>query len=251
MFSSDELERYARHLVIRDVGGAGQQTLKRARVAVIGAGGLGSPVTLYLAAAGVGTLRLIDDDKVSLSNLQRQVLYQTTQAETGALKVEAASEAVAKLNPHVNTEARCLRFCEANADALLDGIDVAVDGSDSFATRQQIAEACERAAVPLVTGAVDLFDGSLTVLTPYTSDKEGNRHPRFADLFASAPPEGLVANCEEVGVIGALTGVIGTLQAMEVIKLLTGLGEPLIGRLLLYDGRRAEFTTIRYRRKSD
>lgn len=250
MFSSDELERYARHLVIQELGGAGQQKLKRARVAMIGAGGLGAPVILYLAAAGIGTLRLIDDDQVSLANLQRQILYTTAQAEQGQAKVEAAAAAVTRLNPNTQTELRCTRFCSANAEALLDGIDVAVDGSDSFSTRQQIAAACERTATPLVTGAVDLFDGSVTVLAPHLRAKDGTPHPRFSDLFPSAPPEGLVASCEAVGVIGALTGVIGTLQAMEVIKLLTGLGEPLIGRLLLYDGRRAAFTTVNYRRRS-
>lgn len=249
MFSDDELERYARHLVMHDVGGAGQQKLKAARVAIVGAGGLGAPVVLYLAAAGVGRLRLIDDDHVSLSNLQRQIIFKTTDAQAGRRKVEAASDAVGALNPHVMVEAHPSRLEADNARELLDGVDVVVDGSDSFKTRDLVARHCEAARIPLISGAVELFDGSVTVLMPYEANQNGFLNPRFQDLFPAAPPDHAIPVCEEVGIIGALTGVIGTLQAMEAIKLITGIGQPLIGRLMMYDARAAVFETITYRRR--
>lgn len=245
--NSQEIERYARHIVLPEVGGAGQQKLKNARVLVVGAGGLGAPVLQYLAASGVGTLGIADDDQVSLSNLQRQVIHQTP--AIGRLKVESAAQAIAALNPHVNVEPHPVRIDSANVMDLLSRYDIAVDGSDNFATRYLLADMAEKAEVPLVTGAINRFDGSLTVLEPWKTGADGLRNPSYRDLFPEPPPEGLVPSCAEAGIIGALAGVIGTLQAMEVVKLVTGIGEPLVGRLLMYDALAAGFSTIRYRRR--
>ncbi|MEM5471215.1 molybdopterin-synthase adenylyltransferase MoeB [Hoeflea sp. AS60] len=243
----DEVARYARHIVLAEIGGAGQQRLKAARVLVIGAGGLGSPVLSYLAAAGVGLLGVIDDDEVSLSNLQRQILHDT--ANVGMAKTESAARALKRLNPHTRVVPHEMRLTKDNAIDVLTGYDMVVDGSDNFETRHLLADTCEALKIPLVTAAVGRFDGSVTVLTPYDSDANGKLYPGYRDLFPEAPPEGLVPSCAEAGVIGALTGVIGTLEAMEVIKLITGAGEPLVGRLLLYDGLAASFQTVRYKRK--
>ena len=243
--SDEELERYARHVVLPEIGGAGQQKLKRARVLVVGAGGLGSPVLQYLAAAGVGTLGVIDDDVVSLSNLQRQIIHATE--TVGRPKVESAREAIAAINPHVTVETHQARLTEANADALIAGFDVVVDGSDNFDTRYLVADACHRNARPLVAGALGRFDGSLTVLNPYERETSGRRNPSYRDLFPEPPPAGLVPSCAEAGIVGALAGVIGTLQAVEVVKLVTGIGEPLVGRILLYDALAARFEVMRYR----
>lgn len=246
---ASELERYARHIVLSEIGGPGQQRLKAAQVLVVGAGGLGSPVLSYLAAAGIGMLGVADDDIVSLSNLQRQILHDT--AHVGMAKTASAARALNRLNPHVRVIEHETRLTADNVIDILTAYDLVVDGSDSFETRYLLADAAETLQIPLVTAAVGRFDGSVTVLTPYEQDSDGRLLPRFRDLFPEPPPPGLVPSCAEAGVIGALTGVIGTLQAMEVIKLITGAGEPLIGRLLLYDGLAARFDTIRYRRKGD
>jgi molybdopterin-synthase adenylyltransferase len=246
-FSSDEIERYARHIVLPEIGGPGQQALKRARVLVIGAGGLGAPVLAYLAAAGVGTLGIADDDGVSLSNLQRQVIHDS--GTLGERKTESAARAIARLNPHVICRRYDERLEDGNIDDVLKGFDLLIDGSDNFDTRYRAGDAAERAEIPLVTGAVGRFDGSLTVLKPYETGKDGALNPRYRDLYPKKPPAGLVPSCAEAGVIGPVTGVIGTLMAMEAIKLITGAGEPLIGRLLLYDGLGARFETIYYARK--
>lgn len=246
--SDQELERYARHIVLPEIGGAGQQKLKRARVLVLGAGGLGAPVLHYLAAAGVGTIGIVDDDHVSLSNLQRQVIHGTP--DVGKPKAESAADAIARLNPHVTVELHNLRMNDENAVALISNYDLVVDGSDSFAARYMLADACATVRVPLVTAAVGRFDGSLTVLKPYEMAADGRPNPSFRDLFPAPPPEGLVPSCAEAGIVGALVGVIGTLEAMEAIKLITGIGEPLIGRLLLYDGLSARFETVTYRSKT-
>jgi molybdopterin/thiamine biosynthesis adenylyltransferase len=243
--SPEELERYARHIVLAEIGGPGQQKLKRARVLVIGAGGLGAPVLSYLAAAGVGTLGIVDDDTVSLSNLQRQIIHATE--NIGQTKAASASAAIEKLNPHITVETHVLRLDEGNARRLVSAYDVVVDGSDNFATRYAVADACAAEERPLVTASVGRFDGSLTVLMPYSKDEGGRPNPSWRDLFPAPPPEGMVPSCAEAGVMGALTGVLGTLQAMEVIKLVTGVGEPLVGRLLLYDSLATRFETIRYR----
>lgn len=244
---SAEIERYARHIVLREIGGPGQAKLKAARVLVIGAGGLGSPVLAYLAATGIGLLGIVDDDTVSLSNLQRQIVHDT--GHIGLEKTESAAIALRRINPHVRVVRHDVRLTAENAVDLLTGYDLVIDGSDNFETRFVLAEAAERCRIAMVMAAVGRFDGSVTVLAPHLSDAEGNPNPRLTDLFPAAPPPGTVPSCAEAGIVGALTGVIGTLQAMEAIKMITGAGEPLIGRLLLYDGLSARFETIRYRRK--
>ncbi|MGN6157637.1 MAG: HesA/MoeB/ThiF family protein [Devosia sp.] len=234
--SVDETRRYARHLVLRDVGGEGQQKLKAARVLIVGAGGLGSPAIAYLAAAGVGTLGVVDHDVVSLSNLQRQIIHRTADAGTG--KVTSAQTFATAINPNVNVVPHAVRLEAGNAGGLVAGYDLVLDGTDNFETRRAVANAAERAARPLVSGAVSMWDGQVTVFLP------GGR--RFADLYPVTPDADDLPSCELVGVMGPLTGVIGTLMAMEAIKLITGIGEPLAGRLLLYDGRSARFTELDY-----
>lgn len=243
---SEEIERYARHIVLPEVGGPGQQKLKRARVLVIGAGGLGSPVALYLAAAGVGTIGMADDDQVSLSNLQRQVIHGT--ADVGRDKLESAASRIAGINPHVSFVPHPLRIDEENGAAIVGGYDLVIDGSDNFSTRYLMADLCEAARIPLVTAAVQRFSGSLTVLAPHMTDAEGRPNPRYRDLFPEAPPPGVVPSCAEAGILGTTTGVLGTLAANEAIKLICGLGEPLISRLLMVDLLAPRFETIRYRR---
>ena len=233
----DEIERYARHIILSEIGGAGQQKLKNARVLVIGAGGLGSPALLYLAAAGVGTLGVVDDDDVSLSNLQRQILHAT--GDIGRPKTQSAAHTLHGMNPMIDIIEHRERLSEDNAKTILSDYDLVVDGSDNFATRYLVADT-----------ALGRFDGSLTVLTPYGADTDGNPCPRYRDLFPEAPPEGTVPTCAEAGILGAVAGVIGTLQAVEALKLITGVGEPLIGRLLLYDALSVRFQTMRYKRRS-
>ena len=243
--TDDELERYARHIVLPEVGGTGQRRLKAARVLVVGAGGLGAPVLAYLAAAGVGTLGIVDDDAVSLSNLQRQVIHGTD--SLGRPKAESARDAILRINPHVAVELHQLRLTAENAPALVARYDLVIDGTDNFETRFAVADACEQEKRPLVHAAVGRFDGSLTVLKPFETDEAGGSNPSYRDLFPAPPPPGLVPSCATAGVVGALVGVMGTLQAMEAIKLITGIGEPLVGRLLLYDALGARFDTIRYK----
>lgn len=245
--STEELERYARHIILPEIGGSGQQKLKRARVLVVGAGGLGAPLLQYLAAAGVGTIGIVDDDIVSLSNLQRQIIHGTS--AIGIAKTESAADSIRRLNPNAHVETHETRLDAGNARKLVAEFDIVVDGSDNFETRYVVADACEAERRPLVHAAVGRFDGSLTVLKPFESGMDGQPNPSYRDLFPEAPPEGLVPSCAEAGIVGALTGVMGTLQAMEVIKLITGIGEPLVGRLLLYDGLAARFDTVRYKRR--
>jgi len=234
--SPEETRRYARHLVLKDIGGAGQQKLKAARVLVIGAGGLGSPAIAYLAAAGVGTIGVVDDDVVGLSNLQRQIIHRTQ--DEGVSKARNATTFAVALNPNVIVVPHAVRLEAANAVELLRGYDLVLDGSDNFDTRRVVAEAAERTSLPLVSGAVSMWDGQLTVFPP------GGR--RFADLYPVTPDAADLPSCEAVGVLGPVTGVIGTLMAMEAIKLITGAGMPLAGRLLLFDGRAARFTELEY-----
>ncbi len=234
--SPEETRRYSRHIVLRGVGGEGQQKLKTARVLVIGAGGLGSPVIAYLAAAGVGTLGVVDHDTVSMSNLQRQMIHRTE--AVGQAKVESAGQFVTALNPFVSLVGHAERLEAANAGRLIAAYDLVIDGTDNFDTRRIVAEAAEAAAKPLVSGAVSMFDGQVTVFLP--------GHRRFRDLYPDTPDAEDLPACEVVGVLGAVTGVIGTLMAMEAIKLIVGLGEPLVDRLLLYDGRDARFTELSY-----
>jgi molybdopterin-synthase adenylyltransferase len=244
MLSADEIERYARHIVLRGVGGPGQGRLKAARVLVVGAGGLGSPLVQYLAAAGVGALGVVDDDVVSLSNLQRQVLHGAP--DIGRPKTESAAAAAARLNPHVRVEAHRLRLDATNAQALVAAYDIVADGSDNFDTRYAVSDACFRAARPLVTASVNEFDGSITTLRPHETGADGRPNPTYRCLFPDKPPAGVVPTCSEAGVLGALTGVIGALQAMEVIREIVGFGEGLVGRLLLVDAMHLRFETMAY-----
>lgn len=244
MFSSDEIERYARHIVLRDVGGPGQQKLKAARVLVVGAGGLGAPLIHYLAAAGIGELGIVDDDDVSLSNLQRQILYRSS--DVGRPKTERAAEVVAGLNPHVKVTPYQLRLDESNAADLIREWDIVADGSDNFTTRYLVSDTCFYERRPLVTAALGAFDGSLTTLRPYEMDASGVPRPTYRCLFPEPPPPGTIPACAEAGVIGALAGVVGTMMALEVIREIVGFGESLVGRLLLIDAMTMRFEIIGY-----
>lgn len=230
-FSDDEIERYARHLVLVEVGGPGQQRLKAARVGLIGLGGVGAPAALYLAAAGIGTLRLIDDDTVALSNLQRQIAFDV--ADIGRPKVEAGAEALTALNPHVRVEPFAGRLTVATAARLVEGCDVVVDGTDDFETRFAVNAACMAARIPLVSGALGRWNGQVGVFTG---------RPCYRCLVPGAPPE--AETCARVGVIGALAGVVGSMVALETIKLIAGAGQPLAGRLLIYDGLAGTARTV-------
>jgi molybdopterin-synthase adenylyltransferase len=242
-FSADELQRYKRHLVLKDVGGVGQQKLKAARVLLIGAGGLGSPLALYLAAAGVGTIGIVDDDAVSLSNLQRQVVHDT--ASVGRSKVASARDSLARINPHIAVEAHALRLDASNATGLIQRYDIIADGSDNFATRYLVSDACYLAGRTLVFGAVGPFDGYVSTFKPHLRDAAGQPYPTYRCLFPKAPPAGSVANCAEVGVLGAVVGVIGTLMATEVLKEIVGVGDTLAGRLLIWDALAATFQELK------
>ena len=244
LLSSEEVERYARHIVLHGVGGPGQQKLKAARLLVIGAGGLGAPLIQYAAAAGVGTIGIVDDDRVSLSNLQRQVIHGTPDIDR--LKVDSATDAVARLNPHVRIESHVTRLTVENARDLVRGYDLVADGSDNFATRYAVADACFHEGKPLVTGAVGAFDASLTTLRPFEAGKDGKPNPTYRCLFPEAPPAGAVPACSEAGVLGALTGIVGAMMALEVVREITGFGEGLVGRLLLMDARSMRFETMNY-----
>jgi molybdopterin/thiamine biosynthesis adenylyltransferase len=244
MLNDDEIERYARHLVLREVGGPGQALLKRARVLVIGAGGLGAPVLLYLAAAGVGALGVVDDDAVSLSNLQRQVIHAT--GDIGLPKVDSAQAAVARLNPHVTVEPHGVRLTAANALDLISRYDLAVDGSDNFATRYLVSDACYFAKKPLVTAAVGTFDGTLTTIRAHEAALDGTPNPTYRCLFPEPPPPGAVPACAEAGVLGALTGVIGSMMALEAIREIVGFGEGLVGRLVMLDARSMRVENLSY-----
>ncbi len=246
MLTPDELERYARHIVLREVGGPGQAALKAARVLVIGAGGLGAPVLMYLAAAGVGTLGVIDDDTVSLSNLQRQIIHATP--DIGSLKVESAAAKIHALNPHVKFVAHDMRLDADNAMALISAYDLVLDGSDNFATRYLVSDVCYLAKKPLITAALGVFDGSLTTLRPFERNAAGELNPTYRCLFPEAPPPGMVPACAEAGVMGALAGVLGSMMALEAIREIVGFGEGLVGRLLMVDARAMRFETLRYAR---
>ncbi len=241
--TDDQLDRYARHIVLREIGGAGQQKLLNARVLVVGAGGLGSPVLLYLAAAGVGHLGIVDDDAVSLSNLQRQIIHRTE--DMGRAKTQSAQEAIAALNPDVRVDLHEMRLTAANADELVKGYDVVADGSDNFATRYAVHDACFRRGKTLVSAAVGRFEGQLATYKAHERPGGQQIYPCYRCLFPEAPPEGSIPACSEAGILGALTGVMGALQAMEVIKELTGVGESMAGRLMIYDALSAESRIIR------
>ena len=246
MLSADEIERYARHIVLRDVGGPGQAALKEASVLVVGAGGLGAPALMYLAAAGVGRLGVVDDDVVSLSNLQRQVIHTTP--DIGRRKVDTAAERIYDLNPHVEFAAHATWLKADNAMELIGGYDLVLDGSDNFATRYLISDACFLAAKPLITAALGTFDGSLTTIRAHEKNAQGEFNPTYRCLFPEPPPPGTVPACAEAGVMGALAGVLGSMMALEAIREIVGFGEGLVGRLLMVDARAMRFETLRYAR---
>ncbi|WP_421789474.1 HesA/MoeB/ThiF family protein [Hyphobacterium sp.] len=231
----DEIERYARHLVLKEIGGPGQQKLKAASVAIVGAGGLGGPAALYLAAAGVGHIRLIDPDTVSLDNLQRQIQFTTSDA--GEPKVARAAASLSALNPHIRVEAIDVAFTPDTADALLNDVDLVLDGSDNFETRFAVNAASLRARVPLVSGAVGRWTGQVAVFN------QASESACYQCYVSEAPPD--AETCERVGVVGALTGVVGSMMALEAIKLITGAGDPLSNRIWLYDGLSGASRTIR------
>jgi len=244
--SPQELERYARHIVLADVGGAGQQELKAAKVLVIGAGGLGSPVIQYLAAAGIGTIGVVDDDVVSLSNLQRQTIHTTSAC--GEPKVESAKTFVENLNSEVSLVAHNARLNEDNGDELVSAYDLVVDGSDNFDTRYLSADLCEKHEKTLVTAAVGQFDASITTLKPFLKGPDDKLFPRYRDVFPTKPADGLLPTCAEAGILGALTGILGSMQAMEVIKEITGVGESLAGRMLMFDSKSTRWQEFSYAR---
>ncbi len=238
--SDEELERYARHIVLREVGGAGQAKLRAARVLVIGAGGLGSPMILYLAAAGVGAIGVVDFDTVGLSNLQRQIAHRT--ADIGRLKTESAADAVRAINPHVKIEPHPVRLTVDNALDLIARYDLVADGSDNFATRFLVADACYFSGKTLVSAAVSEFSGQLSTFKPR---QKGN--PCYRCLFPEPPPAGAIQSCSQAGILGAAAGVMGTLQALEIIKEITGVGDSMAGRLLIYEALETRFRTVTVR----
>jgi molybdopterin/thiamine biosynthesis adenylyltransferase len=244
-FSPDEIERYQRHLVLSEMGGPGQQKLKAARLLVIGAGGLGAPVIQYCAAAGVGTLGIADPDVVSLSNLQRQVVHATS--DVGRPKVDSAGDEAERLNPHITVRRHRVRVDAENAVALIGDYTIVADCTDQSAARYVISDACFHARVPLVTAAVNQWDGSLTLLKPYLNGPDGTPYPTYRCLFPEPVPDGVLPTCAEAGVLNALAGAVGTLQALAVIREIVGIDEGPIGQLLLIDGRNFRFETIRYR----
>ena len=243
--SDAELDRYARHIVLREIGGQGQRRLKAARVLVVGAGGLGAPVILYLAAAGVGRITVADDDTVSVSNLQRQIIHRMQDA--GRMKTESAARAVGDLNPHVVVSA-APALDDDNIDAIVAGHDLVIDGTDSFAARARVNAACVRAGVPLLAGAIAQWEGQVTLYDP------AHGAPCMACLFPEPPARGLAPPCAEAGVVGALPGVVGTMMALEAIKEITGIaatgaGQGLRGRMVLFDGLWGETRAVTIRRR--
>ncbi len=242
-FSATELERYARHIVLREIGGAGQQKLKAARILVIGAGGLGSPALFYLAAAGVGTIGVVDDDEVSLSNLQRQVLH--SEDRIGMPKVFSAQTGLNAINPHVEVLPFNRRLTAENAKELFDGFDLVLDGSDNFTTRYLVNETCVALGLPLISAAISQWEGQISLYHP------ADGTPCYACVFPQAPADGLAPSCAEAGVMGALPGVLGSMMAVEAIKFLTGAGQALKGEMLIYDALYGESRKFAVEKRQD
>ena len=238
-FSEEQVLRYSRHIILPKIGAAGQQKLLESKVLCIGAGGLGSPAAIYLAAAGVGTLGILDFDRVDLTNLQRQILHDTD--DVGRPKVESAADRINSINPDVNVVQHDVVLSSDNAFDILGRYDILVDGSDNFPVRYLTNDAAQMLGKPLVYGSIYQFDGQASVFLP------GEGNPCYRCLFPEPPPPGSVPSCSEAGVFGVLPGIIGSIQAVEVIKLITGIGEPLVGRLLLFDALEMEFTTVKLR----
>ncbi|WP_026439469.1 HesA/MoeB/ThiF family protein [Acidocella facilis] len=239
-FSEAEIQRYSRHILLRELGGTGQARLKAAKVLIVGAGGLGSPLGLYLAAAGIGTIGLVDPDVVELSNLQRQVAHGV--ADLGRAKVESAAESLARINPLVRVVQHREKLDARNVGRLLGDYDLICDGTDNFTSRFLVADACVAAKKTLVSAAVLRFEGQISTFKPHVSG------PCYRCLYPEPPPEGLVPPCSEAGVLGAVTGVMGTLQATEVIKEIAGIGQSLSGFLLVWDALAAEFRKVKLRK---
>jgi molybdopterin/thiamine biosynthesis adenylyltransferase len=239
-FSEAEIQRYSRHILLNEMGGTGQAKLKAAKVLVVGAGGLGSPLALYLAAAGVGTIGLVDADVVELSNLQRQIAH--GMASLGQLKVASAAESLARINPLVKVVQHAEHLGPENVEHLIAEYDLVCDGTDNFTTRFLVADACVAAKKTLVSAAVLRFEGQISTFKPHAGG------PCYRCLYPEPPPEGLVPPCSEAGVLGAVTGVMGAMQATEVIKEITGIGQSLSGYLLVWDALAAEFRKIRLRK---
>lgn len=244
-FTEDQIQRYSRHILLPEVGGAGQEKLAHARVLVVGAGGLGAPLLLYLAAAGIGTIGIVDDDHVDLSNLQRQVIHDM--GSIGRPKVESAAARVRALNPDTRVLPLAERLTSANTLAAIEGFDIVADGSDNFATRFLLNDACFLAGRPLVSAALLRFDGQLSTFKAHL----GEPHPCYRCLYPEPPPRGLIPSCSEAGVLGALPGTIGCLQATEVLKEVLGIGTGLSGRLLMVNALDVVFRTIRLPRDPD
>jgi adenylyltransferase/sulfurtransferase len=236
-FTEDQIHRYARHILLQEVGGVGQEKLLNAKVLVVGAGGLGSPVILYLAAAGIGTIGVVDNDKVDLSNLQRQIAHTT--ARIGTSKVASAAEGANAINADIKIVQHPVRLGAANINDLIAPYDLVIDGSDNFATRFLVNDACYFAKKTLVSAAVLRFDGQLATFKAHESG------PCYRCLYPEAPPDGLVPSCSEAGILGAVAGVMGTLQATEVLKEILGIGQSMSGRLLIYDALATAFRTVK------
>ena len=244
-FTEAQLQRYARHIILPEVGGVGQARLLDAKVLVIGAGGLGSPVLMYLAAAGVGTLGVVDFDRVDLSNLQRQIVHATSRV--GEPKTESARATLAEINPEVDVVTHDVRLVAENALELIEPYDLVADGSDNFATRYLVNDACYFAKRPLISAAMSRFDAQLSTFKAF----EGGDNPCYRCLFPEAPPPGLVPSCSEAGILGALAGAAGSLQATEVIKEILGIGDSMSGWLLLYDALATSFQKVRVKPDPD
>jgi len=243
-FNEEEIERYSRHIILKEVGGEGQKKLKDASVFMVGAGGLGSPAALYLAAAGVGTIGIVDLDVVDLSNLQRQVLHATP--DVGRPKVESARETLLAINPNITVNTYTERITSANVLDIIKDYDVVMDGSDNFPTRFLMNDACFMLGKPLVSGSMFRFDGQVTVLRGHLPTD-----PCYRCLYPEPPPADLVPSCQEAGILGVLAGTVGVLQATETIKLILGQGEPLVGQLLVYNALEMEFMRVKYRKNPD
>ena len=241
-FTDEQIERYSRHIILPEVGGSGQQKMLKAKVLLLGAGGLGSPAAYYLAAAGIGNLGIVDFDQVDLSNLQRQIIHSTERI--GMLKTESAKKTIQALNPDVNVTLYNEKMDSSNIMSLIKDYDYVVDGSDNFPTRYLVNDACVMKNKTLIHGSIYRFEGQVTVFKP----SDG---PCYRCLYPEPPPPGMVPNCQEGGVLGVLAGVIGNLQVVEVLKLILGIGKPLVGKLLIYDALNTEFRSLRLRRDAN
>jgi adenylyltransferase/sulfurtransferase len=244
-FTEEQIQRYARHIILPEVGGVGQAKLLESSALVVGAGGLGSPLLMYLAAAGVGTLGVIDDDVVELSNLQRQIVHATSRV--GEPKVESARAALAEVNPEIRVVTHEKRLCAANAMELISAYDIVADGSDNFATRYLVNDACYLAKTPLVAAAMLRFDGQISTYKAHL----GGDNPCYRCIFREPPPPGLIPSCSEAGVLGALAGTLGAMQAVEVIKELLGIGDSLSGSLVLYESLATSFQKVKVKPDPD